>query len=372
MTQLRPPAHDASFVLIENMATRHQRENAASIPVTIRELQASAEAAADGLATIYLPGGDPTRVPQEQIVSGELAHDGTQEILSLTEDLMLTRMDVRHIPETAHENCYSLQYDGWLFLHFRLDGLSREASPSGDTAMLGRNSFILSASRHGQATTREVLGDSWRTVGIVCQPSFVARELQLRDEVMPEELRRFQAGEDNVDFWYAGEMTNEMSSVANALLHPSVSGSVQQIYLRAKVVELVCLAMDRLQCTRPSVSPTLRLGQYDVACLNRARELLEASPTTPSLGELARQVGLNRSKLAAGFKHVFGMTIGAYHRELRLQLALQALKSRSAPIGRVAEDAGYSDPGSFTKAFKARFDMLPSEVIPEDVTPSAN
>lgn len=355
------------LVITRHMPAREKPPADELIPVTIEDLQASAEASARGLATIFLPGGDAAQVESDALASGELVHDGTSEILSLTDDLMLTRMDVRRIPESAHQQRYALQYDGWLFLHFRLDGLSREAAPGGDTATLGRNSFILSASRHGQPSTREVLGDSWRTVGIVCQPSFVARELQLRDEEMPEALQRFQAGEDNIDFWWAGEMTNEMAGVANSLLHPSVSSSVRPIYLRAKAVELVCLAMDRLQQSRPSINPTLRLGQYDIACLNEAREILENSLSAPTLEALARKVGLNRNKLAAGFKHVYGMTIGGYHRDLRLEQAYQALKSRSASIGRVAEEAGYSDAGSFTKAFKTRYGMLPSEVIPDSV-----
>lgn len=370
--------HDAIFTAVHMRMEKPaiSKLSAECIPVTIRELKDCAATAEQGLATVLLPGDagglELHHVAAGQLASGELQHQGIHEILNLTDDLMLTRMDVHRVPEEAHFQRFALQFDGWLFLHFRLDGLSREGAPNGDTATLGRHSFILSASRHGQPSTREVLGDSWRTVGIVCQPSFVARELQLRNEEMPAELQRFQAGEDKVDFWYAGEMTNEMAGVANSLLHPRVSSGVRPIYLRAKVVELVCLAMDRLQRAQPALNHSVRLGRHDIVCLKEARTIVEHSRVAPSLDALARRVGLNRSKLAAGFKQVYGLTIGGYHRELRLEEAFKALKCRSATIGRVADEAGYSDAGSFTKAFKARYSILPSEVIADTVGIDAN
>ncbi len=86
------------------------------------------------------------------------------------------------------------------------------------------------------------------------------------------------------------------------------------------------------------------------------------TPVEPTLEELGRMVGVNRNKLAIGFKHVFGMTVGAYHRERRLLLAYEMLKEPGMTIARAADEAGYRDAGSFSKAFKARFGVLPSGV----------
>ena len=95
-----------------------------------------------------------------------------------------------------------------------------------------------------------------------------------------------------------------------------------------------------------------------------AREILDGSRRAPTLDELARRVGVNRNKLAVGFKHVFGMTVGAYHREQRLERAYDMLRNPDISIGRVADEAGYRDAGSFTKAFKNRYGVLPSELRP--------
>jgi transcriptional regulator GlxA family with amidase domain len=59
---------------------------------------------------------------------------------------------------------------------------------------------------------------------------------------------------------------------------------------------------------------------------------------------------------------VIGKTVGDYHRELRLERARARLADPDCRIGQVAEEAGYTDAGSFSKAFRLRFGILPSEV----------
>lgn len=343
---------------------RHDRPPLASIPLKMDDLQAHAAASARGLSTIYLPGEGFRLVERDSQEARDLLPRGSQEIVNLSDDLMLARTDLHGIPAEAHGQQWELDFRGWLFLHFRLDGLSREAAPDGRTATLGGQSFLLSASMTAIAGTREILGNNWRTVGIACKPSFLARELRVSGDELPEEVRRFQAGDPNVAFWYAGELSHEMAVVANTLLQPSVHPSVRPVYLRAKTVELVCLALDRLRQPEPVVASTMRLSRHDVSCLHFARQILDASRKPPSLDELARRVGINRNKLAMGFKHVFGMTVGEYHRELRMQQSYARLQDPDMKIGRVADEAGYRDAGSFSKAFKSRYGVLPSAIKP--------
>ena len=325
------------------------------------DLQQTA-AAGQGLSTIYLPGQGFKLVEAGSEEAREFLPQGSQKIVNLADDLMLARSDFHDVPESAHRQQWALDYQGWLFLHFRLEGLSREIRPDGRVTTLGGQSFLLSASQGGPVGTREVLGDSWRTVGIACKPSFVSRELQVKGDDLPTELQRFQDGDPDIEFWYAGELTGEMTAVANALLEPAVHKSVRPIYLRAKAVELVCLAVDRLRQPEQLVASALKLTKYDISCLHFARQILDESRKSPSLGDLARRVGVNRNKLAVGFKHVFGMTVGTYHRELRLERAYERLRDSDITIGRVADEAGYRDAGSFSKAFKLRYGVLPSDV----------
>ncbi|MEM7707229.1 MAG: AraC family transcriptional regulator [Pseudomonadota bacterium] len=315
-------------------------------------------------------------MPQEELealpkdeTSRSLQHtcDGDQEVIALADDLIFARTDVPHIDQAPDDRQWSIDYSGWLYLHFRLEGLSREIQPDGEVTDLGGQSFILSVS-NGPSSTREVLGEKWRTVGVACKPSFIRRELKMDPADLPTELARFQAGEVDAEFWYAGELSREMFSVAGALMNPRIHDSIRPIYIRAKAVELVCLALDRVRRPQPVLAAPIKLTQHDVRCLHQARAILEESPTAPTLDQLARRVGVNRNKLAMGFKYVFGETVAAFHREHRLEMAREMLRDPDVSVGQVADAAGYRDAGSFSKAFKLRYGMLPSDMRPGNRT----
>ena len=327
----------------------------------MEELHAAVAATERGLANVYLPGEGVRTIDATELESLDHRPHGSQKLVGLARDLLLARTDMHDIPQTADRR-WHLDFRGWLFLHFRLEGLSREVGPHGEQANLGGQSFLLSATQNGPAGTREILGESWRTVGIACKPSFLSRELGISFRELPEGLSRFQAGDPEAEFWYAGDLTPDMTSVVSSLLQPSVHRSVRPIYLRAKAVELVCLAVDRLRQPAQPPGATLKLSQHDVACLQAAKKILDATPSAITLEDLARRVGINRNKLALGFKHVFGSTVAAYHRERRLAVAYERLQRDESTIARIAHDAGYRDAGSFSKAFRLRYGVLPSEI----------
>ena len=336
------------------------------IAASVADLQRMADASAHGLIPSYCNNGSGfSYLPAPEGRSNPAF--GTQELHNLSDELLLIRTDFRALPSEIRQQHYDYDNRGWLYLHCRLDGLSEERAPDGQTRCFDGECFMLSASTRPTPLARDVLGDSWRTVGIACRPAFVMRDVPTGG-ALPSELRRFQSGDVDVDFFYEGRLTSEMKAAVTALLYPTVQATIRPLYLKAKVVELLCLAMDRLQVPNAQEALTLRLSHRDVACLNTCRQLLQDCVELPSLEQLARRVGLNRRKLAIGFKQVFGVTVGTYHRERRLDAAREVLERGGISIGRVAADAGYADAGSFSKAFRTRFGYLPSEMRSAKVT----
>lgn len=321
------------------------------IPFSVGALHTAAAAAAQGNL--------PARVALEGM--SELVCDGMQELLSLSDDLLLVRSDFNMPPPPALR--WEIDNRGWLYLHCRSEGVSEDESPDGERHSLSSGSFLLSASQE-RPLVREVLTDVWRSVTIAFRPSFAMRDLRVPGSTLPAELRLFTAGETQVDFWYASQLTADMKAAVRALLQPAIRSEVRAVYLRAKVVELVCLALEQLRHPESTKDSPLRLSHRDMRSLELARRVLDEGGEARSLEQLARQVGLNRRKLALGFKHLFGVTVGDYDREVRLELARGLLESSAASVGYAAAIAGYSDVGSFTKAFKARYGGLPSDLKP--------
>lgn len=286
---------------------------------------------------------------------------GSQEIHALSEDLVLVRSDFCGFSPVR----INLDVRGLLYLHFRLEGLSEEEIPGIGCRRLERECFILSATSRPGFWVRDLVGDAWRTVGIICRPpAFAERELQWLGDNLPEELRRFRSAEE-FEFAFAGDLTAEMRSAVQSLMHTRMPREIRNTYLRAKVVELVCLALARIKDRREAQATTslpIRLNSRDIEAIRNARRILLSHSPLPTLAALARRVGINRNKLAFGFKHLFGLTIGEFDRVSRLERARKLLQQEDLPIRCVAGLAGYEDPGSFSKAFKLEYGVLPSEL----------
>lgn len=285
---------------------------------------------------------------------------GGQEVLNFPDDLLVVRTNF-HTIDSAQRQRWELEMQGWFYLHFRLDGQSDEVSPNGICGSYDGECFLLSASQL-RPCARTLRGDSWRSVGILCRPSFALANIPTHGSCLPMALQRVFAGDPAADFWCTGRLTSDMRAAVSALLLPPVFGNIRRTYLHAKVVELLCLTVEQLRRAEPIPEGALRLTERDAQCLEEARKILMHCSSIPSLERLARRVGINRSKLAIGFKQLFGLTVGQFHRERRLELARELLQHHAVGIGNIAAAAGYADAGSFSKAFRAHFGLLPSEL----------
>ncbi|WP_043488246.1 response regulator transcription factor [Halomonas halodenitrificans] len=89
-------------------------------------------------------------------------------------------------------------------------------------------------------------------------------------------------------------------------------------------------------------------------------ELLKSLDKAPGLDELARLVGTNAKQLNISFKAFVGLTVYEYLREERMKEARKLLVSTGMPVTDVAQAVGFSTVGTFSTAFKERFETPPS------------
>lgn len=114
-----------------------------------------------------------------------------------------------------------------------------------------------------------------------------------------------------------------------------------------------------------SVKATTREELY--RRLTLAREYIHAKHTEElNLETLASEACLSPFHFLRLFKQAFGMTPHQYVLELRLEKARQVLHNlrNDVPLARLALDCGFNDVSSFTKAYKRRFGVLPSQDRP--------
>lgn len=85
------------------------------------------------------------------------------------------------------------------------------------------------------------------------------------------------------------------------------------------------------------------------------------------IDDLAEHIGISRTHLTNRFKKKFGVSPQRYLIELRLEKACVMLKNTQQPIGIIASKCGYEDSMSFSRAFKAEYNMSPKAYRESDV-----
>lgn len=162
------------------------------------------------------------------------------------------------------------------------------------------------------------------------------RVLQL-DQSIPAVLREIVAGPDNKNLLDA--------------------------YRTAKFSELLCLLSPSYIARDRTDTSTVKLTARDLRALSALKDFLHtADAASLTLRQLALRFGLNRNKLAHGFKTIYGMTVMNYRRRVRLLKALDFLQKDDMQISQVADAVGFQYPCNFSTAFKEEFGCTPKEL----------
>ena len=95
--------------------------------------------------------------------------------------------------------------------------------------------------------------------------------------------------------------------------------------------------------------------------LARAIVAMHEKPGHPwTLDELGSRAGMSRSRFAATFREVVGMTPGSYLSGWRITVARDLLR-KGRPLRLVAEDVGYASAPALSRAFRAATRQSPRE-----------
>jgi AraC family transcriptional regulator len=81
---------------------------------------------------------------------------------------------------------------------------------------------------------------------------------------------------------------------------------------------------------------------------------------TPSLAELAEDVGVHPVHLAREFRKRFDCTIGEFVRRRRVEMACEQMASSSLPMAEIALSLGFCDQSHFSNTFKRLTGMTPA------------
>lgn len=133
----------------------------------------------------------------------------------------------------------------------------------------------------------------------------------------------------------------------------------QEGHIKMKVLELLYHL-----CSLDVASPVqpLYFSRSQVRIVKAIHTYLTEHPDrNHTLEALSERFDIPLTSMKICFKGVYGLSIGAYLREYRLQLSAELLKETPCNIGDIAFQIGYESPSKFTEAFRKKFRCTPSE-----------
>jgi len=96
--------------------------------------------------------------------------------------------------------------------------------------------------------------------------------------------------------------------------------------------------------------------------IGKALALLHKEPAEAwTISDLARKVGLSRTRLAERFRHFLEESPMAYLAKWRLKLGAEILQSSGDSVAEIAATVGYGSEAAFNRAFKREFDCPPAQ-----------
>lgn len=127
-----------------------------------------------------------------------------------------------------------------------------------------------------------------------------------------------------------------------------------------EVMEIACPETNR---TRSCEAEQITDSQPEQTEIVRKvhKYLMENIGQRITIDELARMFLINPTTLKAAFKAVYGDSLASHIKEHRMKLAARLLRETDLSIAQISEQVGYESQSKFTAAFKACYNMPPTE-----------
>lgn len=153
--------------------------------------------------------------------------------------------------------------------------------------------------------------------------------------------------------------SDPLLTMSRAVIDDPYRGSLGAMFRESAIVQILCQTLGLLRDKQRAVQ---EIGSRHYDAVHRAQELLDAALLEPpSTIDLARQVGINRNALQAGFRTVFGTTIFGYVRDQRLRMARILIQEHRMGAAEAGYRVGFRSPSAFSAAYRKAFACAPTD-----------
>lgn len=160
-------------------------------------------------------------------------------------------------------------------------------------------------------------------------------------------------------------LCTKKKNVLDALLNHSYTGALENIFLNAKIHEILLYSLDCLVDEKQDAFACKFLNdEHSLQAVYNSREILLQHIGNPiTIKDLSRKVAINECYLKKGFKEVFGTTIFDFYQQQRMEHAKYLLYEKGLSVTDVSALLGYSSISHFSAAFKKHTGLKPCDLL---------
>jgi len=201
----------------------------------------------------------------------------------------------------------------------------------------------------------------FKAIGILVKGDFLEKHLFSKIEdtkiINNQTLNLFKNGTTNIKTQICAQELFYMQDQEN--------DSLSSIYKESKVLEIIYNEFkDILNAQKQSTVKTLKLDEYDIQALCKAKEILINNiQNPPNITELSKLVKLNKFKFQHGFKKKFNITPYKLLEQARMEKAKYLLEYDDMNVNEISQAVGYKYQNNFSKIFKQYYKISPKELM---------
>ncbi len=236
--------------------------------------------------------------------------------------------------------------------------------PKDDIKIMEQFQSVILTNRDGGITDRYFPKDVKisQTVIQVRRKPFLRKRLNQGEELNKQLYKVFLDTDHEKVFAYYGSYNLKIAEVVSEIKKIKAKGMLRIMMIEGYVYQILSMHMMQHNKEVQNKRPQTSLLKRELKKIrNYAKKIEKNIAKDFSLEEISAETGLTQAKLQEGFKLLYNKTVTEYIRNARLELARDYITTTEMNISEVVYSIGFTSRSYFSKIFKEKFGLSPSE-----------
>ncbi|MRI02588.1 helix-turn-helix domain-containing protein [Kriegella sp. EG-1] len=196
----------------------------------------------------------------------------------------------------------------------------------------------------------------------ITRKKFLKKRLNNVDELNQRLYRVFLDTDHENVFSFYGSYNLKLATKIGALRTVRTKGMIRIMQIEGLVYEILSMHILQHDKEFKNKMPSTSLLRSELKMVRKMANAIIKDPSKDySLELLATKTGLSQAKLQEGFKLLYARTVTEYIRHIRLEAARDYIRTTDMNISQVVYTIGFSSRSYFSKIFKRKYGISPSE-----------